>query len=761
MQRKWIMSQLVTVPAVGRREFRAERLEGDIVVVGGGLAGTCAAVTAARAGARVVLVQDRPVLGGNASSEVRLWVQGAVSHGQVNNRWAREGGVVDEILVENTFRNREGNAVVFDTVLLDLVRNEPNITLLLNTSVAEVSKADERITAVHALGGQNQTRYEITAPLFCDASGDGVLGYLAGAAFRMGAESREEFGEGFAPSAAYGSLLPHSLFFYSKDTGKPVRYVPPSFAMQNVARMPRYRNFTAGEHGAQLWWLDHGGRLDTIHDSERIKWELWAIVHGIWNHLKNSGEFPEADPLTLEWVGTISGKRESRRFEGHYMLCQADIIEQREHDDAVSYGGWAIDLHPSDGVFSEHPAANLMWARGLYQIPYRCLVSRDVLNLFLAGRIISATHVALGSTRVMGTCAHMGQAVGMAAALCTRDGVDPVDLLAPDRMRSLRTALLRTGQHIPGACLADPDDLVRQAAISASSEYVLHELPPDGPALPLDRSRAQLLPVPGGPLPELRLTVDVTASTTLRIEARTGNRPDDHTPDAVVAATDIELVAGSDQKLTIQLDGRTEQPCYVFVCFLQNEDVAVRASTHRATGLLSVRHGNTQERDDVLGRPHLEFWYPERRPAGHNLAVTLDPPLRPYAAANVTNGVARPNAWVADPADPLPALDLRWPVEQQIGTIRLTFDTDPDHHLESVLRGHPESVMPFCVRHYRIRAGDRTVAEITDNHQTREVHRFNPPLLTEHLTVEILAVHGDLPAALFEIACYDQPEEKL
>src|SRR5262245_21578415 len=198
------------------RSLKNVRLDADLCVVGGGLAGVCCAITAARAGIRVVLIGDRPVLGGNASSEVRLWILGATSHMGNNNRWAREGGVVDEILVENTYRNPEGNPYLLDSLLLEKVVAEPHITLLLNTAVYEVDKQraaengySDSITALRAFCSQNSTRYELAAPLFCDASGDGVVGFLAGAAFRMGAESREEFGERFAPSQEYGELLGH------------------------------------------------------------------------------------------------------------------------------------------------------------------------------------------------------------------------------------------------------------------------------------------------------------------------------------------------------------------------------------------------------------------------------------------------------------------------------------------------------------------------------------------------------------------------
>ena len=457
-----------------RRTLKMEPLASDIAVVGGGLAGVCAAITAARAGGKVVLVQDRPVLGGNASSEVRLWVLGATSHMGNNNRWAREGGVIDELLVENTFRNPEGNPLIFDTILLEMVAKEPNITLLLNTAVHQVDKSDaDTIKSIRAFCSQNSTAYEIAAPVFVDASGDGIVGFLAGAAFRIGAEARSEFGELFAPEQASCDLLGHTIYFYSKDTGRPVKFIPPSFALTDITQIPRWRDIRFSDTGCRLWWLEWGGARDTVHDSETIKWELWKVAYGVWNHIKNSGQFPEAETLTLEWVGTIPGKRESRRFEGDYLLTQQDIVEQRRHPDAVSFGGWAIDLHPVDGVYSTQSGCQQWHSKGVYQIPYRTMYSRNIRNLFLAGRIISASHIAFGSSRVMATCAHGGQAVGQAAAICARDGLMPRDLLAPGRMRELQRELLRVGQCIPHVALEDADDLARSARISVTSQLKL------------------------------------------------------------------------------------------------------------------------------------------------------------------------------------------------------------------------------------------------------------------------------------------------
>jgi len=497
------MKQDNQIPRMLSEPFSAEvrapktvRIDSDLVIVGGGLAGTCAAITAARAGIKVTLVQDRPVLGGNASSEVRLWALGATSHMNNNNRWAREGGVIDEILVENMYRNKEGNSLIFDTVLLEKVADESNITLLLNTAAVSVSKSDgETIESVTAFCSQNSTQYELYAPLFCDASGDGIVAFQAGAAFRMGAEASAEFGEKFAPSEEYGYLLGHSIYFYTKDIGAPVKFVPPNYALDDITQIPRFRSFNTAIDGCRLWWIEYGGRLDTVHETETIKWQLWKVVYGVWNYIKNSGEFPDAETLTLEFVGQIPGKRESRRFEGDYMMIQQDVIEQRQHYDAISFGGWSIDLHPADGVFSELPGCDQWHAKGVYQVPYRSQYSKNIRNLFITGRIMSASHVAFGSTRVMLTLACAAQSVGMAAAHCIQRNLLPRDIAEPENVKRLQRDLQRVGGYIPQFRLDDEANLVRQATVTASSKLCLESLPDDGPRLALERPYAQMLPL--------------------------------------------------------------------------------------------------------------------------------------------------------------------------------------------------------------------------------------------------------------------------
>ncbi len=750
------------------RTFKNTPITTDLVVVGGGLSGVCGAITAARQGIKVVLVQDRPVLGGNASSEVRLWVLGATSHMGNNNRWAREGGVIDELLVENWYRNPEGNPLIFDSIILEKVVTEPNITLLLNTAVYEVQKKDDdTIASVTAFCAQNQTTYTLSAPLFCDASGDGVVGFLSGAAFRMGAESMEEFGEKFAPSVEYGELLGHSLYFYSKDVGKPVRYIAPSFAHDVTQKVPKFRSFNAKDFGCRLWWVEYGGRLDTVHDTELIKWELWKVIYGVWDYIKNSGNFPEADNLTLEWVGTIPGKRESRRFEGDYMMIQQDIVEQRPKEDAVAFGGWSIDLHPADGVFSEKPGCNQWHSKGIYDIPYRSLYSKNIANLFLAGRIISSSHVAFGSTRVMATTAHIGQAVGMAAVLATKNKLNPRDIYTEGLVPVLQEALLKTGHHLPNLRLKDENDLVQTATITASSTLSPAEIPEDGALQPLRISVAQMIPVRAGQALSTTIHAYGLEETILTAELRISQLANNHTPEVILATKTIPIAKGRNCLNIIWENVHIETSQYAYLVLQKNENIEIPRSQKRISGILSVfntvnkavsNYGKQTPPEDI-GVDAFEFWTPQRRPEGHNIALKFDPPVEAFGAENIRNGVARPtnqpNAWVAAFEDKKPHLTLTWTEKQAISSIVLGFDADFDHPLESVLMTHPETVSPFCVQNYRLFDDQNNlIFEQKGNHQSHNTIQFETPILTQSLTLEVEHPSENAPASVFEFRVY-------
>lgn len=753
---------IIKEETAAKRNNKHIDLTADLIISGGGISGCCAAITAARKGIKVILVQDRPVLGGNASSEVRLWILGATSHMGNNNRWSREGGVIDEILVENLYRNKEGNTLILDTILLEKVINEKNITLLLNTAVSEVVKSDlRRIESITAFCSQNSTAYTLRAPLFCDATGDGIVSFLAGAGFRMGAESKEEFGELLAPDKEYGELLGHSLYFYSKRTDKPVKYVAPAFALNDITEIPRYKILNQNDYGCRLWWIEYGGRKDTVHDTEEIKWELWKVIYGVWDYIKNSGEFEDVDTLTLEWVGTIPGKRESRRFEGLYMLKQQDVIEQAYFEDAVAFGGWALDLHPADGIYSNKPGCNQYHSKGIYSIPYRSFVSRDIDNLFYAGRIISTTHVAFSSSRVMATCGHGAQAVGMAAALCIRHQSDPAALLQEPYLQELQEQLNLTGQSIPEVPITRTGNKVQLPSVHASSTAVISNIPADGKWLPLHIAEAQLLPLTKEAY-TFNVSIRATANTILKAELRCSSKKGNYTPEETVQTLEITVKAG-EQQVELAFTEVFPQDAYGFLIFHKNEALSIKLSTLLITGITSVCNGQNkavsnngrQEAEPQSGVESFEFWIPRRRPDSFNIGMKINPPLKAYHADKIQNGFTRPylqtNAWAADINDEQPTLTFTWDKPQLINEITLFFDTDFDHALESSLYGHPESVIPFCVSAYVIlNAGKEVIYEKTDNHQTINKITFDKPLITDVLYLE-LKKNSAVPPSVFEI----------
>ncbi len=748
------------------RNNKLVEINADFTVVGGGTAGVCAAITSARKGLKTILIQDRPVLGGNASSEVRLWILGATSHMGNNNRWAREGGVMDEILVENLYRNREGNAVIFDTILLEKILNEENITLLLNTSVYDVNKLDDKnIESVKAFNSQNSTEYIVKAPLFCDTSGDGIVAFKTGASFRMGAESREEFGELFAPDKSYGELLGHSMYFYSKNTNSPVKFVAPDFALKDITKIPRYKAIGKDDKGCRFWWFEYGGRHDTIHETEHIKYELWKVIYGVWDYIKNSGNFDDVENMTLEWVGTIPGKRESRRFEGLYMMKQQDVIKQSEFDDAVAHGGWAIDLHPADGVYSNLSACTQWHSKGVYQIPYRSFVSKDISNLFLGGRIMSATHVAFGSTRVMATTGLCAQAIGMAASLCKKHKIKPADILEKGLITELQNELNIFGQSIPNIPINKASSLIASASIEASSILKLSEIPSSKNWFTLQTSTAQLLPFKAHQTYLFKLQVKASQVTTLEVQLRTSKKSKNYTPEVILETQKIELKPG-EQTIEIVFKATTKEDQYAFVTFMSNEFVELQNSEERYTGVLSVFNGvnkavsnnGKQTPPENIGVDEFEFWIPHRRPEGKNIAMKISPAIDAFNTSNIGNGYVRPwgqvNSWTASLEDEKPTLHIKWDEEKRISEIKLFFDPDYDHPMESTLMGHPEDVVPFCVRNYTIKdLSGNILFNKQGNYQTINIFKPEAPLLIDGFSIELEHPSSVVPASIFEILC--------
>ena len=415
----------------------------DFCVIGGGLSGMCAAISAARHGAKVALMQERPMLGGNCSSEIRMWIGGA--HGDNN----RETGLMEEILLENHYRNPDKNYSVWDSILYEKVRFEENITLLLNCSCMDAEMKDGRIFSVTGWQMTTQQFHKVEADLFADCSGDSILAPLIGAPYREGREAKAEFGETIPPDVADSHTMGLSCLLQAVETDEPHRYVAPKWAEKIDESKLVHRKPNMQSPMENFWYLELGGTRDTIGETEEIRDELVALAYGMWDYLKNDpSQAAKHENWKLDWVGMLPGKRESRRYVGAYTMTEHDVRAGGDFADEVAYGGWSMDDHHPAGFRTSEPPTIYHPAPSPYGIPFGSLYSKAIDNLMFAGRNISVTHAAMSSTRVMATCALLGQAVGTAAAMAVEKNCT-VDEIAQKHMTELQDHLMDDDCYLP------------------------------------------------------------------------------------------------------------------------------------------------------------------------------------------------------------------------------------------------------------------------------------------------------------------------
>ncbi len=406
-----------------------KKIKCDLCVIGGGMSGLTAAISAAREGLKVVLMHERPVLGGNASSEIRMWICGA--HGEDN----RETGIIEEIELENLYRNPTKSFAIWDTVLYDFVYREKNITLLLNCTCMDAecengSFSYGRNTKIKTVTGYQMTTqsfYEVEAKYFCDSSGDSILAPLCNAEFRLGRETDTEFNEDTSIKEADTMTMGMSCLIQGRETNNDIKYTPPKFSTPLTKKDFENRNPDLNNDTENFWYLELGGNRDTIKDTENLRDELVALAAGTWDYIKNSGEF-DASKWDLDFLGFLPGKRESRRMVGEYIITQRDISDGVVFPDEIAFGGWPLDDHFPGGFYHRGAPNTYIPTPAPYSIPYRALYSKNVENLFFAGRNISMTHMAMSSIRVMATCSLLGEAVGKAVSIAVKKDCTPNDV---------------------------------------------------------------------------------------------------------------------------------------------------------------------------------------------------------------------------------------------------------------------------------------------------------------------------------------------
>lgn len=478
------------------------KLHYDVVIVGGGMSGLCAAIASARHGAKTAIVQDRSVFGGNASSEVRLHIAGASCHWGKKN--AAETGILMELQLDNKRINDSYNFSIWDGVLYSKAMTTENLTCYMGTSMDRIFSDGTKISSIECYQSSTEKRFSFTADIFIDCTGNGSLGYFAGAEYAIGREGKDTFHEKNAPDSADGLTMGNTLYFVAEDVGHPVMFHTPDWAyhFDEDDFTHRYHGDVVVYHNADdvvvlrpdedyadhtdelvekydvksgYWWIELGGDWNNIIGQyEEIRYELFRTVYGVWDHIKNGGDHG-AENYELVWVGSVPGTRESRRLFGDYVLTEDDVLRQPMRDDAVAYGGWPMDEHVAGGFRAKGSIPSFVRSfPGLFSIPYGCYCSRTIENLMMAGRNISASKLAMGATRVMGTCAIGGEAVGTAAAMAVKAGLSP-RAFGKAHMKELRQELLKNDCYIIGAINEDTLDLARAAKVSASSERTGYE----------------------------------------------------------------------------------------------------------------------------------------------------------------------------------------------------------------------------------------------------------------------------------------------
>jgi hypothetical protein len=766
----------------------------DVVVVGGGLAGVCAALAATRQGVRVALINDRPVLGGVSSTEIRVPPSGAGD----KHAWAKESGIVDELLTEERARSHDAAGYAqanthWDLVLYDACRSEPHLTLFLNTSVREVecvSGAGESRTIAAVLATQLGTEkaLRIAGQVFVDASGDGTVVEAAGLPTRYGREGREEYGESLAPELADGETLGSSLLFRARDTGRPVSFEAPSWAVQYPDEASlAYRGHQTITGG--YWWIELAYPLHTIRDNDQIRDTLLAHVLGVWDHIKNHcTERAAAANYALDWVGMVPGKRESRRAVGAYVMTQSELLRREVFWDRIGYGGWHIDDHERQGISDPERRPSKAVYVAPYAVPLRTLIlGPHAPNLMVAGRLMSVSRIVFLSLRVQQTLGSIGQAAGTAAALCAQRGIMPSHL-GPAEVQEVQQRLLEAGSFIPALRNEDPADLARAAAVTASSEATL-SLEPDQDleaAVDLVVELGQVIPIGADRIETVQLFLENRTDAPQRVRLRvhpardvwdldvfaTWRLPETPgvppaRPAEVLGTAEVTLPAGHAGWTAFPLGVAVSPESLVWLVADACPGVHWRLAHQTPPGTCAAHPGARVERH-VTG----EDWW--QVPAGRkavayvtrglwrSLSLRLSPASQPFGAQNVVNGVTRPerwtNAWVSDPAQPLPQwLEIDLGEAREVDTAIFTFDTNLNR---THSRTPPLWRAPECVRDYTVSVVDeaggwREVVRETGNYQRRRVHRF-PPVRTSRLRLTVQATNGAPPATVYEVRLYGE-----
>lgn len=766
----------------------------DVVVVGGGMAAICAAIAAARNGCETALLEMDPVLGGNGGPLLGVHISGAHSF----HPYASETGIIEEIELEaarqraktRTWGVHYNISHQWDLVLQGFLE-DAGVRIFRNHQGRRALTSGRCITGVYALDTEHfRTRLFRVRHGVIDGSGDGVVARDAGASFMWGTEARDVFGERSAPELGSQETMGTSLTALVRKCSQPVTFVmPPEFAerARGDGPPPLLKGYPASWNPADefcfLWVTESGGNRNTIADAAAIRREILYQLYRTWDNVKNHSFVDLARNWELTWVSPKSGKRESHRFVGDYVLTQTDVETPTAFPDSIGYGGYGVDVHEPVGlgtriVFHSIPP--------LWSFPYRSCYSRDVDNLWLAGRLMSVSHLALGTVRLMRTLSCIGQGVGTAVALAQRLGCTAADI-AHDHVEELQQSLLAQDATLLTAVNRDPADLARRAHVAAASE-MRHGATRIAGFVPLDLPRGVQLwdwadrfetvdlyvRNPGTEPRRLTLRLELfQADTAWKPERPAGSFPHlrghsvsnrmewgcDQTVAAFadVARTAAVVPAGFEGWLT-----------FAFAPACQAIPKDPTSDEERYNLVLDPCPGVELGVDQHWYDFALRLWLPPGQSSyavgGDCQAFRLSPAPAYGEAENVINGHHRRystnpvNAWLSDVDQPLPQdLTLAWDEAQPLGRVQLTFDTIDRAYRDAPINGD-EAYARRCVTSYLLEAltdsGWQTLADIADNPQRHRIHRFEP-VTARALRLTVRAVRDPaFRARVYEVRAY-------
>ncbi len=737
-------------------------MEFELVVCGAGMSGICAAIQASRAGLKTALINNRGVLGGNASPEIRVHICGATGTSEYN-LYSRESGIIGELLIENRHRNPQGNVYLWHTVLVDALRKEENCSVFLNTYIDTVNMSEDnegRIISVEGTQSGSEKRYCFYGETFIDDTGDGTIGYLSGAEYMYGREGKDKWGEHIAPDVADDGVLLSSLSFYSKDFHREMKYTLPEFAedlkeqfQESLSfreipdRMPEDARYDGFRY---QWYYETGAHRDQMKDNETIIEDHNKLIYNIWDYIKNQSEY-DAKQFDLEYISPTPGKRESRRLVGEYILKEQDVAFQTDFDDAVGYGGWSIDLHAAGGFFDNDLINRHYYLRGIYQVPFRSCCVKGLDNLMVASRCLSVSHVASGTTRLMSTLSLLGQACATAAVLSKKYQVTPAQI-GMNHMEELQQELQWLDQGIVGKKKAE--SAISEAEIKATSSFV-GKLAHTNQWMEMNEEMGFVVPVTKDNT-SIKLYAKSKEDTRFKCTIYKPAKIENYGPEIELGEVEV-VISKSEVATGIEIDfGKFEYEKNLFILFHKNESVSLEVGETLINGFRMLKQSMNEDDsfvDIATLEPKAYIWQKV------NILPVFEYGTNIYDVSNINNGYIRnyghPNLWLSELGDKQPEITISFAEPKELSVVEFTFDNlCDDFDYDTMEHVYESNVWEQVVKDYDICGlvdGQwNTVAEIRGNYQRKNVIEI-PKAMYSELKVKLLETNGYERFGIYDI----------